>query len=190
MNNQYPQTISYNQVKNNKNLECDEYYITLNAENGTYDSTDKSYTFTGFNLNGLISGRNKEYNTDEIFICPVFFFGESTTTDGADVYLEARFLNGLITRNEVDKSKSSNNCLFRVSGEYEQHGTANHYDYFLSLQDNNNNKYLRIDPSFFNNSQFKIAFYNQQNVAVPMIFGTNPSHRFIMQFKIVIYRKD
>ena len=184
---QYPTTVDLNQTKNNKNLEYDEFYITLNAENASYNSSDKSYSYNGLNLNGLISGKESLYNTDEIFIAPVFFFGESVVAENADVYLEARISN-LMSKNEIDRTNSNNNALFRCSGEFEQHGVNNHYDYFLSLQDNNNNKYLRIDPSFLNNNDFKINFFNQKNERVGMIFESNQI--FIMQFKIVIYRKN
>lgn len=173
---------------NNKKPEIDEYLITLQSDKAD-STTDYGATFR-IQLSNIIGNPNI-YNTNEIYIVPVFFYNScSTAVTGAEHYLEVR-LSGLSALNQINKAYSDN-VLLRLSGDLHVATGHNHYNYNFTNLDNVNNKYLRISTNILNGTEFEVTLHNQQGTPLAILGTDNDANdrRFTLSFKIVLFRKQ
>jgi len=172
---------------NNKKPEFDEYVVSLQSDKAD-STTDSSATFR-IQLSNLIGDPNI-YNTNQIYLVPLFFYNSClTAVSGSEHYAEIR-LSGLGAMNQLTKAYS-NEALLRVSGQFHTVGGVNHYDYTYQNLDNVNNKYLRVNTNILNGSDFQVSLHNQQGTAIDILGSSNAvaDRRFTLMFKIVLFRK-
>jgi len=172
----------------NKKPDFDEYLVSLQSDKAD-STTDNSATFR-IQLSNIIGDPNI-YNTNEIYLTPLFFYNScSTAVTGAEHYAEVR-LSGLGAMNQLAKA-NSNDVLLRLYGELHVATGHNHYNYSYVNLDNVNNKYLRINTNILNGSDFQVTVHNQAGTALDILGTDNAAddRRFSLMFKIVLFRKQ
>jgi hypothetical protein len=172
---------------NNKKPEFDEYLVSLQTDKAD-STTDSTATFR-IQLSNIIGDPNI-YNTNEIYLVPLFFYNScSTAVTGSEHFCEVR-LTGLGAMNQISRA-FSNDVLLRLYGELHTAGGHNHYNYSYENLDNVNNKYLRVNTNILNGADFQVSLHNQQGAELDILGSDNGAsdRRFTLMFKIVLFRK-